>query len=561
MDKEKELGNVLVIPDLHYRKKAGGEDKRSIDAMLKYAGDHKWSHVVLLGDVLDNNSISSHNKGLLKTVEGETILADYAVANKSLDELESATRGATKVVIEGNHDYRTTALVDQQPQLEGLVETPNGLQLKRRGWVWVPYWSKGTIYSLGKASFIHGRYTNDLHSKKHALAYGRNIYYGHCFDEKTELLTTNGWKTYKEINKADQAITLNMKTHRLEPNSIQAFHLYDNYTEMYQIRNQHVDLLVTDKHGLIDVDTTCTKYTRYAAKDYTDRSVHRFMCGGLSDRKGISLSDDWIRLAIWIVADGTFENSSLVRFHLKKERKIQRLRALLDTLHISYSINPQKAGTVKINFTQPTNLNTYFDRNIKRLPEQFRDATQAQAQVILEEYIHTDGCQTAEQSYQLSTAKVCEADLLQEIMVVNGYRCNKTKSGRGWILSIYSGSRLSELRRDTNFSVVPYKGDVWCVTVPNGSLIVRRNGKVCITQNTHTHQSYTCEREGDNNKYEAASLGCLCEYQQDYLRGNPTKWQQGFGVFRFQRGGFFNRYFVAIFGHRFVSPEGKEYRG
>ena len=257
LNQSKSPENVLVIPELHFRKKQGGEDRRSIDAVLKYASDQKFSHCVFLGDILDNNSISSHNKGLLKSVEGETILRDYEVANKSLDEFESATRGATKVVIEGNHDYRTAMLVNQQPQLEGLIETPNGLQLKRRGWLWVPYWSRGTIYSLGKASFIHGRYTNDLHSKKHALAYGRNIYYGH----------------------------------------------------------------------------------------------------------------------------------------------------------------------------------------------------------------------------------------------------------------------------------------------------------------THTFQNYTVEREGDNNKFEAASLGCLCEYQQEYLKGRPTKWQQGFCVFRFQPNGFFNRYEVRIFQHRFISPEGKLYRG
>lgn len=174
--------NVLVLPDIHIRKKAGGEDKRSLDAVLKYASENKWSHVIQLGDIMDNNSISSHNIGNLRAASGETVLGDYQTANAFLDRLEQATPGAIRVLIEGNHDYRSERLVDVQPSLKGLVETQHGLRLRARGWLWVPYWSEGTTYDLGKASFGHGRYTNQHHAFKHATRYGRNFYYGHIHD-------------------------------------------------------------------------------------------------------------------------------------------------------------------------------------------------------------------------------------------------------------------------------------------------------------------------------------------------------------------------------------------
>lgn len=184
--------NVLVLPDIHYRAKPGGEDKRALNALKQYASDHEWSHVIFLGDVMDHNSISSHSKGLLKSVEGETLLKDYNVANKDLDQIEQATQGAKKVVLEGNHDYRATVLADVQPQLSGLVEMEYGLQLSQRNWVYVPYWSTGKTYSLGKATFGHGRYTSKHHAYTHASKYGRNFYYGHLHDFQSYTMEREG---------------------------------------------------------------------------------------------------------------------------------------------------------------------------------------------------------------------------------------------------------------------------------------------------------------------------------------------------------------------------------
>lgn len=56
------------------------------------------------------------------------------------------------------------------------------------------------------------------------------------------------------------------------------------------------------------------------------------------------------------------------------------------------------------------------------------------------------------------------------------------------------------------------------------------------------------------------SLGCLCSYDQEYIQGAPTNWQQAFGVFRFRADGSFNHYVVRIFDHSFVSPESVEYK-
>jgi predicted phosphodiesterase len=79
----------------------------------------------------------------------------------------------------------------------------------------------------------------------------------------------------------------------------------------------------------------------------------------------------------------------------------------------------------------------------------------------------------------------------------------------------------------------------------------------------HTHDVQEMPKVlwGEDKTLAGSSLGCLCEYDQRYLKGTPTNWQQAIGVFRFRKDGFFNNYTIKIFKHQFVSPEGKEYSG
>lgn len=57
------------------------------------------------------------------------------------------------------------------------------------------------------------------------------------------------------------------------------------------------------------------------------------------------------------------------------------------------------------------------------------------------------------------------------------------------------------------------------------------------------------------------SLGCLCRYDQAYIKENPKNWQQAFGEFYFLPSGHFTYYVPRIIGGRFVAPNGKIYDG
>lgn len=173
---------LLVLPDTQ----CPYEDKRSLAAVEKMMADYRFDIYLQIGDFLDFDCISSHNKNNLRAVEGKRLMLDYDHAGQILDRHQAIIRKnnpkAEFVILEGNHEHRIVKYVDANPAIEGMFEVPTALEFGRRGIKWVPYWSKGTVYKVGKATFIHGRYTNDHHAKKHVTKHGCNIFYGHTHD-------------------------------------------------------------------------------------------------------------------------------------------------------------------------------------------------------------------------------------------------------------------------------------------------------------------------------------------------------------------------------------------
>jgi ribosomal protein L24E len=324
---------------------------------------------------------------------------------------------------------------------------------------------------------------------------------GHCFDTETELLTEDGWCFYECLEKGVKVLTLNKKTEALEWNEINEVFVYDNFKELYRIDGVNLDLLVTGGHGLVAKNKDGLDF--FTAEELYQNPVDKdFVSSGFLARKGIDLTDNELRLLVWMVADGNMDldkrdGKIQTRFKLAKKRKIKRLSALLDDMGISYSV--KVADKSKISILQPYRITLHsesYGKNYpsvqrvmdfvgwpKQLPDKIKEASKEQVSIILEEYSVTDGS-IQKTTLQIGSAKERELDLLQEMAITNGYRCNKTPRPTQWILSISLNNQLGKFRG--KIKKVPYEGNVWCVNVDNGTLFVRRHGKVCITQNSHT---------------------------------------------------------------------------
>jgi len=82
-----------------------------------------------------------------------------------------------------------------------------------------------------------------------AMNFNNNSAIGECYDEKTQILTSEGWKHFRELNKDETVLTLNPKTKETEWQLPLDYQVYDHNREMYEIiLEDGSKLLVSPEH-------------------------------------------------------------------------------------------------------------------------------------------------------------------------------------------------------------------------------------------------------------------------------------------------------------------------
>lgn len=294
------------------------------------------------------------------------------------------------------------------------------------------------------------------------------------WDAKTEVLTDKGWKAREDLQDGVKVASLNLKNANVE--FVEAQLKSKNHNGKYvAFDGMNCDGVFTDDHVSLIISHKGLE-KKYAISLQEGMSIP---ISWERKKEDAEIADDVLKLLVWIAADGTIENTDLIRFHLKKDRKIKRLVALLKSLKINFSNNKQKDGTVKINFNTPDFLVGY---RIKSFDDKLMDISKRQADLVVQEYLQTDGNMTSKNSFQITTARKEEADVLQAIFVLNGYSCNilsrKKNGNQEYVIS--SGNKTS--CKISNLKVKSSKGtEFWGIKNSNGTCFVRRDGLVQIT--------------------------------------------------------------------------------
>lgn len=533
-----ENGTVVIASDIHIP----FQDDGAVRSFIKYCKEKQPEVVVLNGDVLDMFMLSRFTKG-----EGRNPLEEMTMCQGFLDSLRKAVPNADIYYVIGNHENRLEKYVlTKAPELASLIEDVFTI-IKTSD-----YRVRGCASVTFNDNFVckHGTLLGNK-SGLSAIKEMENAYMsgatGHCFSEDVEVLTQRGWKKIIDINPdRDLVGTYNKETGAFEYNEVREKFVYDNYNKLYHIKSNCIDIMTTDKHGFIGYDRK-RELKEFTAEEFP--SIGRISIP-LACKKNLVIpinnSDTELRLLVNICADASIEGDSF-RFHLKKERKIQHLKELLQELGLEYSERKQSCGTTKIRISTKDSkhyLDRYFPDKIKVLPQIIRWASPDQAKVILEEYSITDGCKNSasKNSYQISTSKKEEADILQELFVKSGMRSSvfKRVTGNYCITVNLRDETLIDGKR--NVTIVPYSGRVSCVSVDNGTLVIRSKGKTIITQNTHRLCKYIARKSG--RKFVWLETGCLCSLNPEYMI-NPN-WQAGFAQLEFRNSKLYNSKVIEI---------------
>jgi hypothetical protein len=193
----KEYTSVIEKPKMNNRRNIPGtyltmgcthcpwHNKQMFQALYRYLKKEKieLQGLILGGDIMDLNSLSSHDKGKI-AIQGVTLDWEYKETNKFLDELDllKFTKTATKDYVWGNHEsrYQRVMQANDESKYGAALQSPeDGLNLKKRGYNVYTDW-KNDVISLGPNLDIgHGEFLSTHSAKKTIDTYRKSMMYWH----------------------------------------------------------------------------------------------------------------------------------------------------------------------------------------------------------------------------------------------------------------------------------------------------------------------------------------------------------------------------------------------
>ena len=320
-----------------------------------------------------------------------------------------------------------------------------------------------------------------------------------CLPTDTEILTKKGWVTIKEIKIGEDIATVIPNSNwqvefspvldKIEPYLsdvwlCQDFMATPNHRVFYYKKNSSKNILTTEYFDLLNA---------------TSHSIRLPYCGYINN-KGLDISDNLLRFLIAVQADGhymTEYRSTIpyqygVEFHLKKERKINRIIEILDNLDFPYSINKKSDGSasVRIYNNDTTNYVQLCEKWLinKTFGWDWINLSPEQAKILFSELLLWDGC-VANNTYT-STIKQ-NIDIVSAIAALNGQPSHVDTSHQKISFKPNNYYGIDKYKKQSQLQQI----EVGCVQVTSGAFICRQNGRTFITGNCPG--DYLYERFGD----------------------------------------------------------------
>ena len=322
------------------------------------------------------------------------------------------------------------------------------------------------------------------------------VWIDECFPCDTEVMTENGFKRFDMLQPTDRIIQWNEDGSMAVVDSERI--VCKPYSgELLTIRHKNGDIIHSSTPNHNRVVISSQSKTRRVYRIPADKSLsagwHIPVCGKY-DGHGIGMTNAEIQFHVAFSADGSVKNGKYGYITFKKERKKTRLDSILSAIpDLKYSYRYDELKKYHCYYFGDISNKPFFKGENKKslIIEGFIHATLEQKRVFIEELKYWDGwlsysTNNPNNSVYFSTAKKEEIDFVQTIAHLSGYRCNPFKRNKEGYTTGYACVCSEKEYQTQEVKIVQrehYDGKVYCVTVPSHMIMIRQEGRVCITGN------------------------------------------------------------------------------
>lgn len=369
-----------------------------------------------------------------------------------------------------------------------------------------------------------------------------------CYDSKTEILTKeDGWIPVKKTDLSHTYMTLNPDTLHMEWQKATDVHHYYHSGEMYGMENEDLSICVTPTHrhftmplsGPADIPTDLNdmslggkfelkqvariageprKYLKAAkwAGESLDFPQVIKIAPGQEGEQGLMLPlTTWLEILGYVVGDGICRGrrgKEVLEFGFfgpRNEDNLAYLDHLRNLFEGELGLTCRRYGEVYhqllgVFHTGLINKVRQYARSVcKHMPRKLLDLPPAYAGIFLSAAIsairHIPNFNRKEgYKCECSFTYTGHGDLdgIQEMFAKNGAALSFERINRHAVscrVKPDAGACVNTGETPDDFIIDRYKGKVHCVTVPNGVVLVRRNGKAYFSGNSRVNANLIYE--------------------------------------------------------------------
>lgn len=422
--------------------------------------------------------------------------------------------------------------------------------------------------------------------------------YARCFSDDTEILTEDGWKLFDDLHPGTFVATMNPVTHAFEWQLPTDYTCDDFDGELLNFKARCFDMLVTPDHRMYArrnpiMDTRKENLVMptksHPTVDYSWGFVtaEEMAKGNKQQWQMLSTSDDFVGIKMetvelpyvgvkpindvlklfgWYITEGCLSGknkSEPNRVTISQSKKHEHHRQEIITTIENLGFIPRVYGDMKIAINNGL-LAQYLESECGRgsynvhIPKWIKELPKEKLQLLLTTMIKGDGWDSGNSWGYKSKSKQLIDDV-QEIAIKCGYGANVSPSGD--TVMIRSTQNYPTINKKPER--VPYVGKVYCVSVPNQVILVRRKGKAIWSGNSYRLQKIIEQLAPENKPHilvmghlhsnvtlpmyrnvYAIQIGCT-EAQTPYLVRKGLYSEVGFGILEFssdENGAIWHRY-------------------
>jgi len=338
-----------------------------------------------------------------------------------------------------------------------------------------------------------------LNRKENAYGLAKVVARPDCYADGTKIFTSTGWLDFSLVTEDTLvAQVLDDGSYEFVKPSKIVNQPYDGKMVRFYDGIGKCDFTVTPNHRMIST-IKGTERIDLAEDLKVGNWYRKFTRTASAKEQGTSLTN-LERLKIAFQADGSYcsEIESKIRFSFSKQRKIDRLKNLLVDMDLPFIVYDLADGRKEIHIA----LNSsWVSKNFEWVD--YKNLSKQWCIEFIEELSYWDSCRRSDSRFKFDSTNKRVIDIVELICIGAGY---------GVLVSEYEDNRKEifntvytcNIRKDNQIGgqaikkeVIDYSGNVYCVTVPTGRVLVKNNRATLV-----------CGNSGD-------PIRIICGYRED----------------------------------------------